>query len=52
MNFGKKNNFFSELKPSAVDGNDYENSKYPYQTLKMRKLGNLNDLYHAQDAIL
>ena len=39
MNFGKKTKFFSELKQVAVNDNDYENSKYLYQTLKMRNLG-------------
>ena len=36
MTFGKKTEFFSELKRSAVNDDDYENSKYLYQTLKMR----------------
>ena len=48
---GKKE-FFNELKQSAVNDNDYENSKYLYQTLKMRNLGEMNDLYNAQDVIL
>ena len=52
MNFGKKTEFFSELKQSAVNDDDYENSKYLYQTLKMRNLGDLNDLYNTQDVIL
>ena len=47
-----KTEFFSELKQSTVDDNDYENSRFLYQTLKMRNLGNLNDLYNAQDVIL
>ena len=50
--FWEKTEFFSELKQSAVDDNDYENSKYSYQTLKMRNLGDMNDLYNAQDVIL
>ena len=50
--FCKKTEFFSELKQSAVNDEDYENSKYLYQTLKMRNLGDLNDLYHTQDVIL
>ena len=50
--FWEKKEFFSELKQSAVDDNDYENSKYSYQTLKMRNLGDMNDLYNAQDVIL
>ena len=47
-----ENDFFSELKQSAVNDEDYENSKYLYQTLKMRNLGDLNDLYNTQDVIL
>ena len=50
MNFGKK--LFSELKQSAVNDDDYENSKYLYQTFKMRNLGDLNHLYNTQDIIL
>ena len=50
--FWEKNEFFSELKQSAVDDNDYENSKFLYQTLKMRNLGDMNDLYNVQDIIL
>ena len=30
MNFGKKTEFFSDLKQSAINENDYENSKYLY----------------------
>ena len=51
-NFWEKSEFFSELKQSAVNDDDYENSKYLYQTLKMRNLGDLNDLCNAQDVIL
>ena len=50
--FWEKTEFFSELKQSAVNDEDYENSKYLYQTLKMRDLGDLNDLYNTQDVIL
>ena len=50
--FWEKTEFFSELKQSAVNDEDYENSKYLYQTLKMRNLGDLNDLYNTQDVIL
>ena len=48
----EKSEFFSELKLSAVDDESYENSKYLYQSLKMRNLGDLNDLYSTQDFIL
>ena len=47
-----KTEFFSDLKQSAVNDVDYENSKYLYQSLKMRNLGDMNDLYNAQDVIL
>ena len=50
--FWEKTEFFSELKQSAVNDEDYENSKYLYQTLKMKNLGDLNDLYNTQDVIL
>ena len=50
--FWEKTEFFSELKQSAVNDEDYENSKYLYQTLKMRNLGDLNDLYNTQDIVL
>ena len=50
-NSWEKTEYFSELKQSAVDDNDYENSKYLYETLKMRNLGNMNDLYNTQDVI-
>ena len=50
--FWEKTGFFSELKQSAVNDEDYENSKYLYQTLKTRNLGDLNVLYKAQDVIL
>ena len=50
--FWEKSKFFSELKQKAVDDESYENSKYLYQTLKMRNLGDLNDLYNTQDVIL
>ena len=50
--FWEKTEFFSKLKQSAVNDEDYENSKYLYQTLKIRHLGDLNDLYNAQDVIL
>ena len=50
--FWEKTEFYSDLKQSAVNDDDYENSKYLYQTLKMRHLGDLNDLYNVQDVIL
>ena len=50
--FWEKTEFFSELKQSAVNNDDYENSKYLYQTLNMGNVGDLNDLYNTQDVIL
>ena len=47
QDFWEKTEFFSELKQSAVNDEDYERSKYLYQTLKMRNLGDLNDLYNV-----
>ena len=52
QDFWEKTEFFSELKQSAVNDEDYEHSKYLYQTLKMRNLGDLNALYNVQDVIL
>ena len=44
--------FYSSLKQSKVSVAEYENAKYLFQTLKMRTLGDMNDLYNAQDVIL
>ena len=51
-NFGAKLNFSANLKLQTVDEESYENSKFLYKTLKMRNLGDLNDLYNTQDVIL
>ena len=51
-NFWHKTEFNSELKMQAVDDEAYENSKFLYQNLKMRHLGDLNDLYNFQDVVL
>ena len=50
--FWSKAEFYSELKQKAVGDEEYEDSKFLNQTLKMRHLGDLNDLYNAQDVIL
>ena len=50
--FWEKTEFFSELKQTAVNDEDYKNSKYLYQTLKMRNSGDVNDLCNTQDIIL
>ena len=47
--FWKKTAFFSELKLQAVNDELYENSKFLSRTLKMRNVGDLNDLYNTQD---
>ena len=52
QDFWETNEFFSELKQCAENDDDYEHSKYLYQTLKMRNLGDLNDLYNVQDVFL
>ena len=52
QDFWEETGFFSEPKQSAVNEEDYEHSKYLYQTLKMRNFGDLNDLYNVQDVIL
>ena len=44
--------FYSILKQSNISLVEYENAKYLYETLKMRNLGDINDLYNAQDVIL
>ena len=51
-NFWSKTEFYSELKQKNVSDEEYEHSKFLYQTLKVRHLGDLNDLYNAQDVIL
>ena len=50
--FWLKTDFYSELKQKHTTDEEYEQSKFLYQTLKMRNLGDLNDLYNAQDVIL
>ena len=35
-----------------MSDSDYESSFFQYKTLKMQKLGDMNDLYNTQDAIL
>ena len=37
---------------SAIHDDNYENSKHLYHTLKMRNLGDKNNLYNTQDVIL
>ena len=44
--------FYRGLKESNVSVTEYENVKYLFKILKMRNLGDLNDLYNMQDPIL
>ena len=48
----EKSEFYCDLKQKAVSDSDYESSFFLYITLKMRKLGDMNDLHNAQDVIL
>ena len=48
----EKSEFYSELKQKTVSDSDYESSFYLYKTLKMRNLGDMNNLYNTQDDIL
>ena len=41
--------FYSELKQRNVSETEYENFRFLYQTLKMRKLSEVNDIYNFQD---
>ena len=50
--FWDKTSFYSELKQKHATEEEYNDSKYLFQILKMRNLGDLNDLYNAQDVIL
>ena len=50
--FFQKSEFYSDLKQKSVADEDYESSMYLYKTLKMRNLGDMNDLYNTQGVIL
>ena len=50
--FYDKTQFFSELKGRAVSDKDFKQSKYLFQTLKMRNLSDMNDLYNFQHVAL
>ena len=50
--FFKHTEFYSSLKQTNIMAEEYENCKYLYQKLKMRNLGDLNDLCNMQDVIL
>ena len=44
--------FYSKLNACNIPFEIYEDMKFLYETLKMRKLGDMNDLYNRQDVIL
>ena len=44
--------FFSKLNGHNIPPEIYEDMKYLYTILKMRNLGDMNDLYNMQDVIL
>ena len=50
--FFEKDEFYSDLKKKSVSDDGYGSSLYLSKTLKMRNLGDMNDLYNAQDVIL
>ena len=50
--FYEHTEFYNGLKQANVSTSEYENCKYLFKTLKMRNLGDLNDLYNMQDTIL
>ena len=50
--FFEKPEFFNELRQKAVKDSDYQTSFYLYKTLKIRHLGDMNDLYSDQDVTL
>ena len=47
----EKREFYSDLKQKSVNDEDYESLMY-LNTLKMRSLEDMNDLYNRQDVIL
>ena len=50
--FFEKIEVFRVLKNRGVSDSSYENYFYLYSTLKILNLGDMNDLYNAQDTIL
>ena len=50
--FFEKSEFYSNLKQKSVADADDDSSLYLYKTLKMRNLGDMNDLYNTQDVVL
>ena len=50
--FVDRTEFFSILKQQNVSNEDCKTSFYLWNTLKMRNVSDMNDLYNAQDVIL
>ena len=50
--FFKHTEFYSSLKQSNISLEEYGNVKFLYKKLRMRNLGDMNDLYNVQDAII
>ena len=50
--FFEYSEYFSSLNNKNIEMNIYQDMKFLYQTLKMRNLGDMNDLYNMQDVIL
>ena len=50
--FFQKIDFYSDLKKKAVSDVEYEFLFYLFKTLIIINLGDMNDLYNAQDVIL
>ena len=48
----EKTEFYSDLKQKAVNDSDDVGSFYLCRTLKMKNLGDMNDLYNDQDVVL
>ena len=44
--------FFSSLNNKNIEYDVYQNTEFLYKSLKMRNLGDMNDLYNMQDVIL
>ena len=52
MNFFRKTEFHSSLKNKIIGDDDYENVKRFWQSMRWKKLTELNDIYNFQDTII
>ena len=50
--FFDRTEFFNILKQQNVSNKDWKTSFYLWNTLKMRNVSDMNDLYNTQDVIL